>query len=81
MSKLLNFCKKNLIIQYVLTDYEKKNGVKIYTSPDTYIVKYVDINNNITLLCSIQNCLNKLENFNLCIKHINEKIIFEKNNN
>ena len=72
LPKVLNICKKNITnMRIVLTEFEKKEGVKIFTSFNMFKVKYIEIDSKITTLCKIQNCSNKIENFNLCIKHIN----------
>jgi hypothetical protein len=66
LPKVFNIYKKNIInMKIVLTEYEKNKGVKIFTSIDLFQAT----------LCRIRNCLNKIENFNLCIKHKKYKII------
>lgn len=54
-----------------LTEYEKKNGVKILVSPDTYKYKYMLKDNKIIILCRHKNCLLKGNRiFHMCEKHL-----------
>ena len=57
LPKVLNICKKNITnMRIVLTEFEKKEGVKIFTSFNMFKVKYIEIDSKITTLCKIQNC-------------------------
>jgi len=57
----------------VLSEYEKKNGVKIAVSPDTYVYKCRIIDGNIFTVCSYKNCLNVCFKLSRCKKHIIQK--------